>query len=414
MYEKGVLAIIRDDAKAVIDAALLAAQPDIAVKKALAEMPSYTGKLILVAIGKAAWQMAKAAYDELLEKIDDGIVITKHGHSKGEIGRLKIREAGHPVPDEYSYSATAEAIDLVKTLGKEDMVLFLISGGGSALFEKPLIDEEELQSITRTLLECGAGITEINSIRKRFSAVKGGKFAKICSPAHVFSVVLSDIIGDPLDMIASGPSYPDSVTADEAMNIAQKYNLSLSDRAKALIKEETPKVLYNVSAKITGSVKQLCLAAQRVLEEKGYETVIVSDSIDCEAKEAGKMFVSLAKKYVGCDKNVALIGGGETVVHVTGNGLGGRNQEAALFAAKEMDGMKNVLFFSVGSDGTDGPTDAAGGIVDGLTAKNIGKIDEYLQNNDSYHALKKADALIFTGPTGTNVNDLMCMLIKNN
>jgi len=408
------LAIIRDDAKAVIDAALLAAQPDIAVKKALAEMPSYTGKLILVAIGKAAWQMAKAAYDELLEKIDDGIVITKHGHSKGEIGRLKIREAGHPVPDEYSYSATAEAIDLVKTLGKEDMVLFLISGGGSALFEKPLIDEEELQSITRTLLECGAGITEINSIRKRFSAVKGGKFAKICSPAHVFSVVLSDIIGDPLDMIASGPSYPDSVTADEAMNIAQKYNLSLSDRAKALIKEETPKVLYNVSAKITGSVKQLCLAAQRVLEEKGYETVIVSDSIDCEAKEAGKMFVSLAKKYVGCDKNVALIGGGETVVHVTGNGLGGRNQEAALFAAKEMDGMKNVLFFSVGSDGTDGPTDAAGGIVDGLTAKNIGKIDEYLQNNDSYHALKKADALIFTGPTGTNVNDLMCMLIKNN
>ncbi|MBQ3593548.1 MAG: glycerate-2-kinase family protein, partial [Clostridia bacterium] len=275
--------MIRGDAKAVIDAALLAAQPDIAVKKALAEMPSYTGKLVLVAIGKAAWQMAKAAYDELLEKIDDGIVITKHGHSKGEIGRLKIREAGHPVPDEYSYGATAEAIDLVKPLGKEDMVLFLISGGGSALFEKPLIEEKELQSITRTLLECGAGITEINSIRKRFSAVKGGKFAKICSPAHVFSVVLSDIIGDPLDMIASGPSYPDSVTADEAMHIAEKYNLSLSDRAKALIKEETPKVLYNVSAKITGSVKQLCLAAQRVLEEKGYETVIVSDSIDCEA-----------------------------------------------------------------------------------------------------------------------------------
>ncbi|MBR3870324.1 MAG: glycerate kinase [Clostridia bacterium] len=407
-------AIIRDDAKAVIDAALLAAQPDIAVKKALAEMPSYTGKLVLVAIGKAAWQMAKAAYDELLGKIDDGIVITKHGHSKGEIGRLKIREAGHPVPDEHSYSATAEAIDLVKNLCKEDMVLFLISGGGSALFEKPLIDEAELQSITKTLLASGAGITEINTIRKRFSAVKGGKFAKICSPAHVFSVVLSDIIGDPLDMIASGPSYPDSVTADDALYIAQKYNLSLSDRAKALIKEETPKVLYNVSAKITGSVKQLCLAAQRVLEEKGYETVIVSDSIDCEAKEAGKMFVSLAKKYVGCDKNVALIGGGETVVHVTGNGLGGRNQEVALSAAKEMDGMKNVLFFSLGSDGTDGPTDAAGGIVDGLTAKNIGKIDEYLENNDSYRALQKADALIFTGPTGTNVNDLMCMLIKNN
>lgn len=407
-------AIIRDDAKAVIDAALLASQPDTAVKKALAEMPSYTGKLVLVAIGKAAWQMAKAAYDEFSERIDDGIVITKHGHSKGEIGRLKIREAGHPVPDKYSYRATAEAIDLVKNLCKEDMVLFLISGGGSALFEKPLIDEAELQSITQTLLASGAGITDINTVRKRFSAVKGGKFAKICSPAHVFSVVLSDIIGDPLDMIASGPSYPDSVTADDALYIAEKYNLLLSDKAKALLKEETPKVLDNISAEITGSVKQLCLAAQRVLEEKGYETVIVSDSIDCEAKEAGKMFVSLAKKYVGCDKNVALIGGGETVVQVTGNGLGGRNQEASLSAAKEMDGMENVLFFSVGSDGTDGPTDAAGGIVDGLTAKNIGKIDEYLENNDSYHALKKADALIITGPTGTNVNDLMCMLIKNN
>lgn len=406
--------IFREDAKAVIEAAITAAQPDTAVKKALAEMPSYKGKLVLVAIGKAAWQMAKAAYDVLSGKIDDGIVITKHGHSKGEIGRLKIREGGHPVPDEYSYGATVEAIDLVKPLGKEDMVLFLISGGGSALFEKPLLDVEELESITRMLLECGADITEINTLRKRFSAVKGGKFAKICSPAHVFSVVLSDIIGDPLDMIASGPTYPDSVTADDALYIAEKYKLSLSDRAKALLKEETPKVLYNVSARITGSVKQLCLAAKNVLEKRGYETVIVSDSIVCEAKEAGKMFVSLGKKYVGQDKNVALIGGGETVVHITGQGLGGRNQEAALAAAAEMDGMKNVLFFSVGSDGTDGPTDAAGGMVDGLSAGKIGNTDEYLQNNDSYHALEKADALIFTGPTGTNVNDLMCMLIKNN
>ncbi len=404
---------IREDAKLVIAAALDAAQPDTAVNAALADMPECRGKLILVAIGKAAWQMAKAAYDTLGKTIDDGIVITKHGHSKGDIGNLKIREAGHPVPDKYSYSATGEAIDMVRSLGKEDTVLFLVSGGGSALFENPLIDEEELQSVTKTLLASGADITEINTIRKRFSAVKGGKFAEICAPAQVFSVILSDIIGDPLDMIASGPAYPDSATVKDALYIAEKYKLSLSDRAKELLEEETPKELNNINTKITGSVKQLCMAAQRVLEEKGYETVLVSDSIDCEAKDAGKMFVSLAKKYVGQEKNVAIIGGGETVVHLTGNGLGGRNQEAALSAAKEMDGMENMLFFSLGSDGTDGPTDAAGGIVDGFTAKKIGRVEEYLKNNDSYHALLKADALIMTGPTGTNVNDLMCLLIKN-
>ena len=376
-------------------------------------MPPYKGKLILVAIGKAAWQMAKSAYDELYEKITEGIVITKHGHSKGKIGHLKIREAGHPVPDKCSYSATSEAIDIVKPLGKDDMVLFLISGGGSAVFEKPMVDESELQSITEKLLASGAGITEINTIRKRLSAVKGGKFAKMCSPAHVFSVVLSDIIGDPLDMIASGPAYPDRATAQEALYIAEKYKLKLSDKATALLKEETPKVLDNISSKITGSVKWLCHTAQSVLQERGYETVLISDSIDCEAREAGKMFVELAKRYAESDKNIALIGGGETVVHLTGSGLGGRNQEAALSAAKEMDGMEHMLFFSIGSDGTDGPTDAAGGMVDGFTAEKIGMVDGYLQNNDSYHALQKADALIMTGPTGTNVNDLMCLLIKN-
>ncbi len=405
--------MLREDAKEVIRAALAAAQPDTAVKKALADMPTYKGRLVLVAIGKAAWQMAKSAYDVLGEKIDDGIVITKHGHSKGKIGNLKIREGGHPVPDEHSYGATAEAVSMVSPLGKEDMVLFLISGGGSALFEKPLIDERELQSVTNTLLASGAEITEINTLRKRFSAVKGGKFAQICAPARVFSVVLSDIIGDRLDMIASGPAYPDSTTAEDAFYISKKYGLLLSDNAKKLLNEETPKVLDNVDARITGSVKQLCIAAQKLLQGKGYETVIISDSIDCEAREAGKMFVSLAKKYVGRDKNIALIGGGETVVHLKGNGLGGRNQEAALSAAKEMDGMENVLFFSLGSDGTDGPTDAAGGIVDGATAQKIENICEYLKNNDSYHALLKADALIMTGPTGTNVNDLMCLLIKN-
>ena len=220
---------IRNDADAIMQAALHAALPDTAVKKALAELPAYSGKLILVAAGKAAWQMAAAAYAELDSKIDGGIVITKRDHSKGAIGDLIICEAGHPVPDEASYSSTQQAIDLVENLTAQDLVLFLLSGGGSALFEKPLVSAEEMDDITHQLLACGADIVEMNTLRKRLSAVKGGKFAKLCAPAHVFSVVLSDILGDPLDMIASGPAYPDSSTKEQALAVVKKYQLKLSD-----------------------------------------------------------------------------------------------------------------------------------------------------------------------------------------
>lgn len=405
-----------EDAQIIMKAALDAALPDTAVKKALAELPEYRGKLILVAVGKAAWQMAAAAHRELGGKIDGGIVITKHDHAQGPIGPLEIREAGHPVPDDDSYTATQAAIDMVTPLGADDLVLFLISGGGSALFEKPLIDSAEMDDITRQLLACGADIVEMNTLRKRLSAVKGGKFAQLCAPAQVFSVVLSDILGDPMDMIASGPAYPDSATKEQAKAIVEKYGLKLSANALALLDVETPKELSNVQSQITGSVRQLCAAASKAAAELGYEPVVLSANLYCEAREAGSFLAAIAQTHAGDGKSLAYIAGGETVVHLTGKGKGGRNQEIALSAAKGIDGIEDCVVFSLGSDGTDGPTDAAGGICTGESAAKLRaqgiSIDAVLKDNDAYHALKKIDGLIFTGPTGTNVNDLSCLLIR--
>ena len=407
---------ILSDSKLIINKALEAALPDTAVQKALANLPPVSGHLVLVAAGKAAWQMAKAAHDVLQDQIFSGIVITKHDHSQGPIGNLLIREAGHPVPDAASYSSTQEAIDLVSSLTENDLILFLLSGGGSALFEKPLVPDTEMDDITRQLLACGADIVEMNTLRKRLSAVKGGKFAALCAPARVFSVVLSDIIGDPLDMIASGPAYPDSSTADQALAVADKYNLNLSDRARALLAEETPKKLSNVETHITGSVRQLCAAASEACVQLGYKPIVLTASLSCEARDAGSFLASIAAYHADTKESLAFIAGGETVVHLTGNGLGGRNQEIALAAAKGIDGLTNTTVFSVGSDGTDGPTDAAGGIVTGDTAGSLRAqgidIDDVLRNNDAYHALSAVNALVMTGPTGTNVNDLTCLLIK--
>ena len=408
---------ILSDSKLIINKALEAALPDTAVQKALDKLPPVSGRLVLVAAGKAAWQMSKAAYDVLQERIFSGIVITKHDHSQGPIGTLLIREAGHPVPDVDSYSSTQEAIDLVSSLTEEDLVLFLLSGGGSALFEKPLVSAQEMDDITRQLLACGADIVEMNTLRKRLSSVKGGKFAKLCAPARVFSVVLSDIIGDPLDMIASGPAYPDSSTAEQALAIAAKYNLQLSDQALALLAKETPKELTNVETHVTGSVRQLCAAASETCISLGYKPTVLTASLSCEARDAGSFLASIAAYHTDTKESLAFIAGGETVVHLTGTGLGGRNQEIALAAAKGIDGLENTLVFSLGSDGTDGPTDAAGGIVTGETAAALRShgidIDDVLRNNDAYPALGTVNALIMTGPTGTNVNDLTCLLIKH-
>ena len=406
---------IINDAKKIITAALTDAMPGAAVVNALQNINFGTGKLVVVAAGKAAWEMAKSAHDVLGRRIDRGIVITKYDHAKGPIANMIICEAGHPVPDENSYKATAQAIETVKGLTEKDSVLFLLSGGGSALFEQPLIPYDEMADVTKQLLASGADIVEMNTIRKRLSSVKGGRFALACEPAHVYTVVLSDIIGDPLDMIASGPTYPDASTCEQALKIVGKYDLKLSEKALELLKEETPKKLDNVTTYVTGSVKQLCRSAERMCRKLGYETVYLTDSLSCEAREAGAFLGSIAAAHQE-EKSIAFIAGGETVVHLTGKGKGGRNQEIALAAAPFIDGCRNTCIFSFGSDGTDGPTDAAGGIVTGDTAaqlkeKNI-DVAQILKDNDAYNALKAIDSLIMTGPTGTNVNDLTVVLIK--
>ena len=405
---------LRRDAEKIIADAIHAVKPDEAVRRAL-ENTAFPGKVVLVAAGKAAWQMAKAAYSCLGDRIDTGIVITKYGHVMGPIADFVCCEAGHPVPDENSFRSTQKALNLVSGLTENDTVLFLLSGGGSALFEKPLIPGEELQDITRQLLASGADIVEINTIRKRLSAVKGGKFAKACAPAQVYAVILSDILGDPLDMIASGPACPDSSTASQALAIAKKYDLVLSDTARSLLAEETPKQMHNVTTRITGSVRELCTAAAASCEALGYEPVILTDMLNCQAKEAGSFLASILKTHAGSGKKLAFLAGGETVVQLTGNGLGGRNQELALSAAVGIDSIPGTAVFSVGSDGTDGPTDAAGGYVDHETAAALRalEIDIYqtLQNNDAYHALQAVGGLIITGPTGTNVNDVAIALL---
>ena len=404
---------LRQDADAIIRAAIAAVLPDEAVRRAL-KGRHFPGRVLLVAAGKAAWQMARAAV-EALGPVDAGVVVTKYGHVQGQLPGVACYEAGHPVPDENSFRATQAALDLVAGAKETDTVLFLLSGGGSALFEKPLIPGGELQDITQQLLACGADIVEMNTIRKRLSAVKGGRFALACAPARVYSIVLSDILGDPLDMIASGPAVPDRSTCAQAQAIAETYGLRLSGAARACLQQETTKALDNVETHITGSVRELCAAAAAACGQLGYKPVLLTDHLDCEAREAGRFLADIARTHAGRGQATAYLAGGETVVRLTGHGLGGRNQELALAAAPGLAGLPAAVF-SVGSDGTDGPTDAAGGYVDGDTAAALAArgldAGAVLADNDAYHALQAVDGLIVTGPTGTNVNDVAVVLVR--
>ena len=408
---------LRQDADTIIASSLKAVLPDAAVRRALESEAFHPqgGRILLVAVGKAAWQMAHTAV-AALGRVDEGIVITKYGHVRGTIPGVTCYEAGHPVPDENSFAATEKVLTMVQNLTDKDTVLFLLSGGGSALFEKPLIPGAELQEITNSLLAGGADIVEMNTIRKRLSAVKGGRFALACAPAKIFSIVLSDILGDPLDMIASGPAVPDSSTGEQAIAIARKYRLPLSKEANACLTQETPKVLNNVTTQITGSVRELSKAAADACRTLGYTPILLTDRLCCEAREAGSFLGSIARTHAEQGQKLAFIAGGETIVHLTGNGSGGRNQELALAAAPELSGLSGCCVFSIGSDGTDGPTDAAGGYVDGDTCASLAAhgLDVFtvLQNNNAYPALKAVDGLIITGATGTNVNDVSVALIQ--
>ena len=407
--------LLRSHADFIIQSAIRSVQPENAVTQALAGAV-FPGRIILIAAGKAAWPMAHAAHQHLGSRIEKGLIITKYHHNWGPIGAMRCIEAGHPIPDENSFAAAREALTMVSGLQKEDTVLFLLSGGASALFESPLVEPEELQRITGLLLASGANIGEMNTIRKRLSAVKGGRFALACAPARVYSIVLSDVLGDALDVIASGPAVPDPSTREQALAIADRYALPLSDKARALLERETPKSLPHAESHITGSVRLLCRTAADAAAQLGYEPILLTDHLCCQAREAGSFLASILKTHAASPKPLAFIAGGETVVQVRGKGLGGRNQELALSAAPLIAGQPRLALFSLGSDGTDGPTDAAGGYVDGDTCARLAEagldVYETLQNNDAYHALEKAGGLIKTGPTGTNVNDVAVALVQ--
>ena len=400
-----------NDAKRIVRAAIEAVLPDAAVERALGRYEA--GRPVtLIALGKAAWRMANAAYRVLgAGRVKQGAVVTKYGHCEGEIGCLELYEAGHPVPDENGVKATARVLEMVRGLTQQDDVILLISGGGSALFEYPAdgVTLADIADITNQLLACGADIMEINCIRKRLSAVKGGKLALEIAPAKTFSIILSDVLGDPLDMIASGPAQPDRTTCDDAKAIISKYGLRLSDRAMAAMRHETPKTLPDVKTLVAGNVHALCTAAAHEAQRLGYAAKIMDEGLCCEARDAGAMMAQCAREAEG---PCAMIWGGETVVHLHGKGKGGRNQEVALAAAKGIAGLKEVCVFALGSDGTDGPTDAAGGLVTGefIERATPQRVDAHLEDNDAYPLLREMDALIMTGPTGTNVNDLYVAL----
>lgn len=403
------------DAEIIIQKTIEDVMPAGAVKNMLHKL-SLPGKIYVAAIGKAAWTMASAACDVLKGKLVEGVIVTKYNHSFGNIDKFTIIEAGHPVPDENSVIGAQKVINMLERADKNAVILFLISGGGSSLFEIPVkgMSLERICSITQQLLVSGASITEMNVVRKKLSLVKGGKITKYIGSRKAYAIIMSDIVGEHEDMIASGLTYPDYSSGAEAVDILNKYGISLDADIIDVIMRQKECMEEIVENHIIGSVRTLCMSAAKHAMEQGYLPHIITASMSEEASEAGKWLAGFADG--NWERPYAVIAGGETVVKVKGNGKGGRNQELALSAALVLQKKRDVVLFSFGSDGTDGPTDAAGGIIDGLTIQRICEkgLDavQLLADNDSYQALEAADGLIKTGPTGTNVNDVSVLLCR--
>ncbi|MEW6109499.1 MAG: glycerate kinase [Nitrospirota bacterium] len=392
-------------------------------------------RLILAGFGKASCPMAKALGDSLPDILHSGIIVTKYGHVKDPPEKIQVFEAGHPVPDENGLKATESIIKLLKSADMNTLSVCLVSGGGSALLVSPHegITLDEKQKTTHFLLKAGADIHELNTVRKHISRVKGGRLAEIAFPSKIISLILSDVIGDKLDVIASGPTSPDTTTYDEAINVIGKYRLTgkiphavmdILVRGREGITPDTPKqgnrVFEKVENIIIGSNSKALEAAKKKADSSGLQTEILSNELTGEAGDVGRWLAKNAKalkKERRGDKTVnCVISGGETTVTVKGNGLGGRNTELALTFAMEIEGVQGITLLSAGTDGTDGPTDAAGAIVDGQTivkARNAGlDPSKYLEDNDSYSFFKKTEDLLITGPTGTNVMDLQILVIE--
>ncbi|MBQ9425852.1 MAG: glycerate kinase [Erysipelotrichaceae bacterium] len=402
-----------NDAKTICLSAIASCLPEEGVKKALTDL-NIGKEVYLVSVGKAAFSMAKAASEVL--KIKEGILISKYGHIPYDLEHIESCEAGHPVPDENSIAATEKAIRMCSSLKEDDIVVFLLSGGASALFESPLIDLQELQEINEEMLKKGLSIFEINTIRKKLSKVKGGRFADLCKPAKVYSIILSDVLSDRLDTIGSGPTVKDESDPNEALKLIDRYGIHISEKCRKLIGESKSGEADNASNIVIGSVRILCQSAVKEAEKLGYRAILIDDHIDIEARKAGDLLYEEILKCQGSDEDIALIMGGETIVHVKGKGKGGRNQELVFSQIGNLKGMDNALIMSLGSDGTDGPTDAAGGYVDGSSYEKLKdqSLDwiEILDDNNCYYGLKMIDSLIITGPTGTNVNDITIALIE--
>jgi glycerate 2-kinase len=391
-------------------------------------------KVFVVGFGKSSCPMAAAAARALPLIIDEGIVVTKYGHCKGyEFERIRVHEAGHPLPDERGVIAANRIVALLERADADTLVICLISGGGSALLVSPCegVSLGDKQAITDILLRSGATIHELNTVRKHLSRVKGGRLAELAWPARTISLIISDVMGDNLDVIASGPTSPDSTTYAEALSIVGRYGLTgrvpaatlevLGKGADGLL-QETPKqgdrIFENVRNVIIGNNGGALRAAGEKAASIGFRAEILSSAISGEARDVGR---DLARKAVEIksakgSQPVCLISGGETTVTVAGNGRGGRNMELALSFAAEIEGVTGVKLLSAGTDGTDGPTDAAGAIVDGHTVgrgrESGAEVRDYLANNDSYGFFKKAGGLFITGPTGINVMDIQILAIE--
>ena len=391
------------------------------------------GRIFVIGAGKASAAMARAVEALLGDRIDHGLIITKYGHGVS-LKRCRVMEAAHPVPDENGVKATHTLLDLVSTAGPNDLVICLISGGGSALTPAPFqgISLADKQTVTELLLGCGATIHEINTIRKHLSRIKGGRLCEQANGAAVVSLILSDVIGDNLDVIASGATAPDESTFADAQALVARFGLqekipqAVADLLSRGVRgdvPETPKPGDPVFGKahnvIVGSLSEALLAAERQARKRGYNPLVLTSMIKGEAADVAKVLCAVAKEVHRFNRPVALpaclLSGGETTVTLKGNGLGGRNMELALAAAIELDGVQRALLLSAGTDGTDGPTDAAGAFADGSTvtrAATIGlKPEADLANNDSYRFFKQIGDLLITGPTRTNVMDLQIVLV---
>jgi glycerate 2-kinase len=390
-------------------------------------------RVFVVGGGKATAPMAKALEDLLGSRIERGLINVKYGFSE-PLSRIEIQEADHPLPDEKGVAGTKKILSLLEEAKERDLVFSLISGGGSALLPSPAgdITLSEKQAVTKSLLECGASIDEMNAIRKHISSSKGGQMARAAFPATMVNLMLSDVVGDRMDVIASGPFVPDSSTFNEAWDIIGKYGLSVPESVRAYVQKgmedkvpETPKkgdpLFQNVYNIIIGSNILALEAAQKAAEAMGYRCLILSSMVEGETREVAKVHTAVAKEILQTGRPVAppacVISGGETTVTIRGKGLGGRNQEFCLAAALELAGIvERVVVLSGGTDGNDGPTPAAGAVVDPGSAargKALGiEALEFLNNNDSYHFFEKTGDLLITGPTKTNVMDVRLVLVR--